>query len=73
MRAPSFTPNALSANSALYTPAISSARGDGCANCGKACATWLVSAAATPALEVTLQIHISAPVRKPGERAEARG
>ena len=64
-RAPSFTPKALSANSAPYTSVSNSARGTGGANAGTRLATCTDSAAATPALEVKLLIHISAPPTKP--------
>ena len=64
-RAPSFTPKALSANNTAYTPVISNARGTGPANAGTRLATCSDSAAATPALEVMLLIHISAPAMKP--------
>jgi hypothetical protein len=64
-RAPSFTPNAFSANNAPYTPVINSARGPPGAKAGTRLATCSDNAAATPALEVMLLIHISAPAMKP--------
>jgi len=64
-RAPSFTPNAFSANNTAYTPVITIARGTGPASEGTRFATWSDNAAATPALEVMLLIHISAPAMKP--------
>jgi hypothetical protein len=64
-RAPSFTPKAFSANSDPYTNVSSKARGSGGANAGTRLATCTDNAAATPALEVKLLIHISAPPTKP--------
>lgn len=64
-RAPSFTPKALSANRKAYTPVSSSARAVVSENAGTSVATCSDSAAATPALEAMLLIHISAPARKP--------
>ena len=64
-RAPSFTPNAFKANSTPYTAVNNNARGTGGANAGIRLATCTDKAAATPALDPTLLIHISAPARNP--------
>ena len=70
-RAPSLTPKALSANSTAYSAAISPMRAPGPASAGTRLATWVAKAAATPALEATLPIHISAPVMKPANGPNA--
>jgi hypothetical protein len=64
-RAPSFTPNAFKANNAPYTAVSNNARGTGGAKAGTRLATCTDNAAATPALDATLLIHISAPARNP--------
>ena len=66
-RAPSSTPKAFSAYSSRYRPVSRAARGTGWANHGTRLAICTANAAATPALEATLLIHISAPARKPAK------
>ena len=61
------TPKALSANNLPYTAVSRSARGSGGANVGTRAATWTERAAATPALDATLEIHISAPPTNPAK------
>ena len=63
--APSLTPKTLSAKSDPYTAVSNSPRGRGGASAGTRLATWTDRAAATPALEVKLLIHINAPATKP--------
>ena len=64
-RAPSLTPNALNASNVPYTAVSSTALGNGAANEGTRLATWTERAAATPALDATFEIHISAPPTNP--------
>ena len=64
-RAPSLTPKALSANNTRYSAVSSIARGSGGASAGTRLATCTDSAAATPALEVKLLIHINDPAVNP--------
>ena len=66
-RAPSLTPNALSASKEPYTAVSRSARGRGGASDGTRLATCTESAAATPALDAMLEIHSSAPPTNPAK------
>jgi hypothetical protein len=65
--APSLTPNALSASKVPYTAVSSNARGSAGANAGTRLATCTARAAATPALDATLEIHIRAPPTNPAK------